>query len=141
MRVSSNTSIREGNAITRLNNRRHFFKVNLVHDAVTGWNHIYVFKGGFSPLNKVETVFVTTVFNGTVLFKSIRIKTCRFNGQRVVNNQLSRNDWVYFGRVAAHISNGITQASQVNQSGLAKNVVAHDTGWVPRKVKILFAFN
>ena len=77
--IGTNTGIRESYAVTVLNNRRHFFQVDLVHDAVTGRNHINVFKRRFGPLNKVETVFVTTVFNCTVFFKSFWVKTRRFN--------------------------------------------------------------
>ena len=84
--VSADTGIRESYTVTRLNHRRHFLQVDLVHDAVTRRNHIDVFKGRFGPLNKVEAVFVTTVFNDTVFIKGIWIKATVLNCQRVVNN-------------------------------------------------------
>ena len=79
--VGTHHGIREGYAVFGVNNRRHFFQVNLVHDAVAGRDHVHVFKRGFSPVNKVEAVIITTVFNGAVLFERVIFKACVFNRQ------------------------------------------------------------
>ncbi|MPN62254.1 hypothetical protein SDC9_210001 [bioreactor metagenome] len=79
MRVCTDTGIRECHTFTLLDHRRHFFQVDLVHDAVTRRNHIDIFKCCFGPFNKMETVFVTTVFNSTVFSEGIRVKTAVFH--------------------------------------------------------------
>ena len=92
--VSSNTGIRKSNTVTRLNHRRHLFQIDLVHDAVTGRDYIYIFKRSLSPLNEVKPVFVTTVFNIAIFLKCIRVETSRFHRQRVIHDQLGRHNRV-----------------------------------------------
>src|SRR5690606_34408484 len=80
MAVGTHTGIREGDRVTVLiravlNHRRHLLQVDLVHDAVTGRNHVHVLERGAGPVDEMETVFVTTVFNGTVLLEGIRVET------------------------------------------------------------------
>ena len=70
MTVGTYTGIRECYTIPCLNHWRHFLQIDLVHNAVACGNHIHIFEGSFRPLNKVEPIFVTAFFNGTVLFKS-----------------------------------------------------------------------
>src|SRR5690554_5672746 len=70
VRVGTDTGIREGNTVLNLYHTRHFFKVNLVHDAITGWNNVDIIERGFGPVDKMEAVFVTTLFYFTVLLKA-----------------------------------------------------------------------
>ena len=79
--VGANQGVREGNTIFGVHHRRHFLQVNLVHNAVAGWDYIHIFKRGFGPVDKVEAVVITTVFNGAVLFKGVFFKACVFNCQ------------------------------------------------------------
>ncbi len=134
--VGADTGIRIGYTIARLNHRRHFLQVDLVHDAVTCRNHIHVVECGLGPVNKVETVFVTALFDLAVFGEGIRIKTAAFNRQRVVNDQLSLHHRIDFGRITALFSDGITQTSQIDQSGLTENVVTYHTRRIPRKIQI-----
>ena len=89
----------------------HLLQVDLVHDAVAGRNHVDVFKRQLGPVNKVEAVVVTTIFHLAVFLESVLLKARMFDGQRVVDDQLSGHDRVDLGRVTAFIGNGITQAS------------------------------
>ena len=79
--------VRECNTITVLNNRRHFFKVNLMHDAVTRRDHINIFKRRFSPVYKMKTVIVAAVFNGAVLSQTPQDQSLR--AQQLTNGQQS----------------------------------------------------
>ena len=116
--ISTDTGIWERNAVTHLNHRRHFFQVDLVHDAVTSRNHIHILKRGTCPINKVETVFVTAFFDGAVFGKSVWIIATTFNSQRMVNDQLGRDHWVDFSWVTALFCNRITQTCQIHQRSL-----------------------
>ena len=141
VRIGTDAGIREGHAVLHLNHRRHFLQVDLVHDAVTGRNHVDVIERGFGPVNKVETVFVAAFFDVTVFLERVRIETAAFNGQRVVDDQLGLYHRVYFRRVTAFGRDGVTQAGQIHQRGLAENVVAHHTGRIPGKIQVTFALD
>ena len=122
--VSSHAGIREGNTISifiraHLDHRGHFFQIDLVHDAVTGRDHVNILERSLGPLDKVKAVFVTTVFNLTVLAECIRVETGSFYSQRVVNDQLGRNNRVDHRRVTALVGDRVTQAGEVYQCGLA----------------------
>ena len=134
MAVCAHASIGVGDAILYLNNRRHFFQIDLVHDTVACWNHIDVFKGSLCPVDKVKTVFVAAVFDGAVFFKRIWVITTTFHSKRVVNNQLGLYHRVDLAWVAALLGDGVTQACQVHKGSLTQNVVTHHTRRVPRKV-------
>src|SRR5690554_2259701 len=108
VRVGTDTGVWEGNTVLNLYHTRHFLKVYLVHDAVSGRNNVDVIECGFGPVDKVETVFVTTLFYFTVLFEGVFVKATKFNGSGVVNNQLGLYHWVYLGWVTAFFGNGIT---------------------------------
>ena len=112
-----------------------------MHDAVAGRNHADVFKRGFTPFDEVKTIFVAAIFNRAVFLKRIRFKPCVFDRKRVVNNQLRFHHRVHFGRIAALLCYRIAQASQINQRGLAKNVVTHHARRIPGEIKVAFAFN
>ena len=139
--VGADTGIREGHAVTHLNHRGHFLQVDLVHDAVAWRDHVDVLEGLFGPLDKVETVFVATVFNGTVFFEGLRVKATGLDGQGVVDDQLGGHHRVDLRRVAALLGDGITQAGEVDQGGLAEDVMAHHAGREPREVEVALALD
>ena len=141
VRIGAHAGVGEGDVIFYLNHGRHFFQVDLVHDAVACRNHVHIFKCGFGPVDKVETVFVTTVFNIAVFLEGIGVEAAAFYGQRVVDNQLGLHHGVYFGRIAAFVGNRIAQAGQIHQRGLAENIVTHYARGKPRKVDFLLALN
>jgi hypothetical protein len=45
------------------------------------------------------------------------------------------------GRVAALVGDGVAQAGQVHQRGLAEDVVAHHAGREPREVEVALALD
>src|SRR5690606_8598704 len=122
VRVGTHAGIREGDAVTGLDHRAHLLQVDLVHDAVTGGDHVDVLERGLGPLDKVEAILVATVLDGAVLLERLGIETARLHGQRVVDDQLGRHHRVDLGRVTTGLGDGITQAGQVDQCGLAENV-------------------
>ena len=136
MTVSTDTGIREGYAIASLHHRRHLLQVDLVHDAIARRDHVHVLERGLGPVDEVETVVVAAVFDGTVLLERVLLETCVLDGQGVVHDQLGGNDRVDLGGIPAFLGNGIAQAGQVHQRGLAQDVVAYDTGRIPREVQI-----
>ncbi|MCY1431435.1 hypothetical protein D9M71_474030 [compost metagenome] len=139
--VGADASIRERHAFTGLDHRRHFLQVDLVHDAVARRDHVDVLERLLGPVDEVETVFVATVFDGAVLVERLRVETATFHGQRVVDDELGRYHRVDQRRVTTLVGNGVAQAGQVHQCGLAKNVVAHHTCREPWEVQIALAFD
>ena len=139
--IGADAGIWEGNAVTHLNHGRHFFQIDLVHDAVASRNHVHVLKRGFGPLDKVEAVFVATVFDGAVFSEGIGVKATAFDSQGVVHNQLGRHDRVDLCGVAALVGDGIAQTGKVNQRGLTQDVMAHHASREPWEVEVALAFN
>ncbi|EEW10900.1 hypothetical protein VMD_16450 [Vibrio mimicus VM573] len=112
-----------------------------MHDAVTGGDHADVFERGFAPLDKVEAIFVASVFYRAIFLKRIRIAAGIFHRQRVIDNQLSLHHRIDLRGVATLFGNRITQASQIDQRGLAENIVAHHARGIPREVEIAFTLD
>ena len=139
--VGADAGVRERHAFAHLNHRGHFLQVDLVHDAVARRDHIDVLEGLFGPVDEVETVFVAAIFDGAVLLEGLGIETARLDGQRVVDDQLRRHHRVDLRRVAALQSDGIAQASEVDQRGLAEDVMADHPRREPREIEIAFAFD
>ncbi|MNF35247.1 hypothetical protein D3C84_161100 [compost metagenome] len=139
--VGTDAGIREGHAVTHLDHRRHFLQVDLVHDAVARRDHVDVLERLLGPVDEVETVFVATVFDGAVLLERLLVETARLHRQRVVDDQLRRHHRVDLRRVAALQGDRVAQAGEIDQRGLAENVVADHTGRKPREVEVAFAFD
>ncbi len=53
----------------------------------------------------------------------------------MVDDQLGWDDRIHLGRVAALISNGISQTRQIYQRGLAQNVVTDNAGRIPGEIQ------
>ena len=141
MTVGTDTGIRIGDTITRLDHWRHLFQIDLVHDAVSGRDHIDILERRFSPLDKVKTVFVAAVFYRTILIEGFGIETGKFNRQRVIDDKLGRYHRIHLGRIATLICNRIAQAGQIHQRGLAQNIMTNHAGRIPRKIQIAPAFD
>ncbi|MCY1262184.1 hypothetical protein D9M70_104640 [compost metagenome] len=139
--VGADAGIREGHAVTHLDHRRHFLQVDLVHDAVARRDHVDVLERLLGPVDEVETVFVATVFDGAVLLERFRIEATALDGQGVVDDQLGRHHRVHLRRITALQGDGVTQAGEVDQRGLAENVVAHHAGREPREVEVALALD
>jgi hypothetical protein len=71
-----------------------------------------------------------------VLLEGVRVEPAALHGQRMVHDELHRHHRVHLRRVAAFGRDGIAQAGQVDQRGLAQDVVAHHAHRKPRKVAI-----
>ena len=139
--VGADQRIRKSDAVFYLHYRTHAFEVDLVQDTVTRRNHVDVLERFFGPVDEVETVFVTTIFDGAVLGERVRIGTAALHRQRVVYHQLRRHDRVYQGRVTALKGNGVTQAGEVNQCGLAQDVMTNHTRREPWKIQVALALD
>ncbi|MNJ60067.1 hypothetical protein D3C77_557790 [compost metagenome] len=59
----------------------------------------------------------------------------------MVDDQLHRHHRIDLGRVTTAISDGVTQAGEVDQRGLTKDIVAHHTGREPREVEVALALD
>ena len=112
-----------------------------MHDAVAGRDHVHVFERGLGPVDEVETVIVSTVFNLTVLLERVLLKTGVLHGQRVIHDQLGRYHRIDLGGVTTLLGNGVTQTCEIHQSGLAKNVVAYHAGRIPGEIQVALAFD
>ena len=75
------------------------------------------------------------------LAKASRIEAAAFHGQRVVDDQLHRHHRIHLGRIAALLGDGIAQAGQVDQRGLAEDVVADHARREPREIEVAAAFD
>ena len=113
MTVGANQRIWEGYAVPGVDNRRHPFQVDLVHDAVAWRNDIDVFKSSFGPINEMKTVVVTSIFDRAIFLEGVLLETRMFNRERVIDNQLSWHNGIDLGRIAAFRCNGITQTCKI----------------------------
>ncbi len=124
-----------------LHHRRHLFQVDLVHDAVAGRNHVDVLERQLGPVDEVKAVVVTPIFHLAILLEGVLLETGVLHGQRMVDDQLRRHHRVHLGRVTALLRDGVAQPGQVDQRGLAQDVVTHHPGRVPGKVQLLLALD
>ena len=141
VRVGADQRVREGDAVLHLDHRRHALEVDLVQDAVTRRDHVDVLERLLGPVDEVEAVFVAAVFDGAVLVEGVGIEAAAFDGQRVVDHQLGRHHRVDQRRVAALQGDGVAQAGQVDQRGLAQDVVADHARREPREVEVALALD
>ena len=136
--VGAHAGIGEGHAIQHLDHRRHLLQIDLMHDAVAGRDHVDVVERELGPVDEVEAIFVAAIFDGAVLLKGLRVEATALDGQRMIDDQLHRHDRIDLGRITALIGNRVTQPGEIDQRGLAKNVVTHDARRVPREVEVAF---
>ncbi len=141
MRIGADQRIRIGHAILYLHHRRHALQIDLVQDAVARRDHVDVLERLLGPVDEIEAVFVAAVFDGAVLVEGVRIEAAAFDGQRVIDHQLGRHHRIDQRRVAALQCDRVAQAGQVDQCGLAQNVVAHHARREPWEVQVAFAFD
>ena len=139
--VCADQGIRKRDTLLGMHNRRHALQIDLVHDAVAGRNHVNVFKGLFCPVNKMEAIFVSSIFDSTVFFKRVRIETATLDGQGVIDNQLCRHHRINECGISALRCNRIPQTCQIHQSSLPKNVMTNYPGRKPGKIQVAFAFD
>ncbi len=93
-------------------------------------------KAVLGPVDEVEAVLVAAVLDGAVLGEGLRVVAAAFHRQRVVDDQLHRHHRVDLGRVAALVGDGVAQAGEVDQRGLAEDVVADHARRVPGEVEV-----
>ena len=134
--VRAHKRVRKGDPVQRMHHRRHSLQIDLVHDAVAGRNHIHIFERALGPVDEVKTIFIATIFNRAIFRKCIGIKATAFDGERVINDQLHRDDGIDLGGIAALISNRIAQARQINERGLPEDVMTHDARREPWEIKV-----
>ena len=107
-----------------------------MHDPVPRRDHLHVGEGALGPLDEVEAVFVAAVFDLAVLREGIGVEAAALHGQRMVDDELHGHHGVHLRRVAAFGRDRIAQAGQIDQRGLAQDVVAHHAHRIPRKVAV-----
>ena len=139
--VRAHAGIREGHAATHLDHRRHLLQVDLVHDAVARRDDVDVLERMPRPLDEVEAILVASILDGAVLGKRVRIVAAAFHRQRVIHDQLHRHHRIDLGRIPALVGDGVTQAGQIHQCGLAEDVVADHPRGEPRKIQIAATFD
>ncbi len=89
----------------------------------------------------MEPVFIAAVLDGAVLLERGLVEAGEFHRQRVIHDQLGRHYRIDLRRVTAGIGDGIAQAGQIDQGGLAENVMAHHAGREPREIQVLAALD
>ena len=134
--VGADAGVGEGDAVTQLHDRRHLLQVDLVHDAVAGGDHVDVLERLLGPLDEVEAILVAAILDRAVLLKRLRIEAAMLDGEAVVDDQLSGNNRIDLGRVAALIGDRVAQTGEVHQRRLAEDVVADDAGRIPGEIEI-----
>ncbi len=139
--VGAHAGIGEGHPVAHLHDRRHFLQIDLMHDPVARRNHVDVLERLLGPVDEVEPVFIAAVFDGAVLLERGLVEAREFHRQRVIHDQLGRHHRVDLRRVTAGIGDGIAQAGQIDQGGLAENVMAHHARREPREIQVLAALD
>ncbi len=112
-----------------------------MQDAVARRDHVDVLERLLGPVDEIETVFVTTVFDGAVLAERIRIETAALNRQRVVHHQLCRYYRIDQCRISALSSDRIAQAGEIDQCGLTQDVMANHTRREPWEIQVALALD
>ncbi len=133
--------VRERDAVLRVNHRRHSLQVDLVHDAVARRNHVDVLEREPGPVDEVKAVLVATVLDRAVLVERIGIESAALDGQRMVDDQLHRHHGIDLRRIAALLGDRIPQAREVDERGLAEDVVADDARRKPREIQVALALD
>ncbi len=141
MRISAHQRIGKSHAVDHLDDRRHALQINLVQDAVTRRDHVDIFECLLGPVDEIEAVFVAAVFDGAVLVEGVGVEAAALHRKRMVDHELRRHHGIDQRRVAALQGDGVAQAGQVDQRGLAKNVMAHHAGREPWKVQVAAALD
>ncbi|MNP02898.1 hypothetical protein D3C76_947630 [compost metagenome] len=134
--VGAHAGIRVGQAAIGVDDGGHLLQVDLVHDAVARRDHLYVLERLLGPVDEVEAILVAAILDGAVLGKGVRVEAAALHGQGVVDDKLHRHHWVHLGGIPPLIGDGIAQASEIHQGGLAQDVVAHHPGREPGEVAI-----
>ena len=89
--VGADQRIREGDAVLRVDDRRHPLQVDLVHDPVAGGITSTLLERELGPVDEVEAVLVATILDRAVLRERVRIEAAALDRQRVVDDQLHRH--------------------------------------------------
>ena len=79
MAVRAHERVREGDAVLRMDHRRHSLQIDLVHDAVARRNDLDVLERFLRPVDEVEAVFVAPVFHGAVLRERVLVEAGVFH--------------------------------------------------------------
>ncbi len=107
-----------------------------MHDPVPRGDHLHVGEGALGPFDEMEAVLVAPVLDLAVLLEGPRVEAAALHGQRVVDDQLHRHHRIHLRRIAALGRDRIAQAREVDQRGLAQDVVADHAHREPREVAI-----
>ncbi len=136
VRIGADTNVGEGDAILLGDYRGHSLEVDLVHDAVAGRDYIDIVEGLLAPVDEMEAVGIAPVLDGAVALEGVGVAAGVFHRQRVIDDQLRRHHRVDAGWVAALSGDGVAQAGQVHQRGLAEDVVADHAHRIPGKIPL-----
>ena len=112
-----------------------------MHDAVARRDDVHVLERGFGPVDEVKTIVIAPIFNFTIFIKGVGIKARMFDGERVIDDELGWHYRVDARRVTALLGDGVAQSGEIDERGLAENVVADHACRVPRKVEIATALD
>ncbi len=116
--VRTHQGIGEGDAVFYLYDRRHALQIDLMHDAIARRDNLDILKGPFCPLDEVETIFIASILNGSVLGEGVLVIAIELDSQGVIDDQLCLHHGVDLGRVAASVGYGIAQARQIDERRL-----------------------
>lgn len=141
MAVGAHARIRKRHPVQRVDHRRHFLQIDLVHDPVAWRNHFHVLERTLGPFDEVEAIGITPIFHAAILGERLLVEAGVFHCQRVIHNQLHRHHRIDLRRVAALLGNGIAQARKIHQCGLAQDVVTHHPRRKPREIQIALALD
>ena len=112
-----------------------------MHDPVARWDHVHVLERLLGPVDEVETVGVAAILDRPILREGLRVVAAAFHRQRVIDDQLHRHHRVHLRRIATLFGDRIAQAGQVDQRGLAEDVVADHARREPREVEVAAAID
>ncbi len=112
-----------------------------MHDAVARRDDLDVLESLLGPLDEVEAIFVSAVFDGTVLGEGVFVIARKFDRKRVIDDQLRLDDRIDLGRVTALVGYGVAQSRQIDQRRLAEDIVTDDARRIPREIEVLTALD
>ena len=139
--VGADQRIGKRDTVLGVDDRRHPLQVDLVHDAVARRDHVDVLERLLGPVDEVKAILVAAIFDRAVFRERVFVEPAVLDGQGMVDDQLHRHDGIDLRRIATLLRDGITQSREVDQRGLAENVVTHDARRKPGEVQVAPAFD
>ena len=139
VRVGPDERVRERNAAALIgaigDDRGQVLQVDLVDDPGSRWDDPQALESGLGPAQQLVALTISLVLALDVEGERARCPES-VDLHRVVDDEVSRHQWIDLGRIAAKVGDGVSHSSQVDDRGHAGEVLEDDPGRHERDLRI-----